>query len=126
MVERLHSTLLEHLRILKLQHHNESAINLMPYAILAYNSSIHSFTKCRPLEVISGHFDPRDRLNMEVTEHLMQQYMQNHRSKMCKVYELINESSLNHRTDIIENRNKSREPEESYNPEQQRYSSKIP
>lgn len=42
MVERLHSTLLEHLRLLKLEHRGESVINLMPYAILAYNSSIHS------------------------------------------------------------------------------------
>lgn len=119
MIERLHSTLLEHIRLLKLQHRGESAINLMPYAILAYNSSIHSFTKCRPLEVISGHFDPRDPLNIDITEHLMQLYIQNHRSKMQKVYELIHDKSIHRRTDIIENLNKNREPEESYNPEQQ-------
>lgn len=119
MVERLHSTLLEHLRILKLQNRGESVINLMPYAILAYNSSIHSFTKCRPLELISGHFDPRDPVDMDTTEHLMQQYIQNHKIRMNKVYELISENSLNQRTNIIDNLNKSREPEQNYNPEQQ-------
>lgn len=45
-IERFHSTLLEHLRLLKLQQKNEPVINLMPYVILAYNSSVHSFTKC--------------------------------------------------------------------------------
>lgn len=119
MVERLHSTLLEHLRILKLTNRNDSAINLMPYAVLAYNSSIHSFTKCRPLEIISGHFDPRDPLNIDVTAHLVQQYIQNHRSKMNIVYELISENSLTRRTDIIENLNRTREPEQSFTPEQQ-------
>lgn len=119
MVERLHSTLLEHLRIFKLKDRSESVINLMPYAVLAYNSTIHSFTKCRPLEVINGHFDPRDPLNIDINEHLMQQYMLNHRSRMKTVYEFISEDSLNRRTNIIENLNKTRELEKSFDPEQQ-------
>lgn len=118
IVERFHSTLLEHLRLLKLQHRGESVVNLMSYAILAYNSSIHSFTKCRPLEVITGHFDPRDPIDIELTEHLLQQYIIDHRAKMSKAYEMIRDSSSQLRTEIMENRNKSREPEETYNPEQ--------
>lgn len=34
-IERFHSTLLEHLRILKLRHKDEPIVNLMPYAIIA-------------------------------------------------------------------------------------------
>lgn len=93
----------------------------MPYAILAYNSSIHSFTKCRPFDVITGHFDPRDLLDLNLTEHLLQQYTQEHRNKMVKVYEIINETSLNRRTELTENANKNREPEVSYSPEQPVY-----
>lgn len=61
MIERFHSTLLENLRLLKLQHRNEPAHNLVPYALIEYNSSIHSLTKCRPFDLISGHFTPEIR-----------------------------------------------------------------
>lgn len=118
IVERFHSTLLEHLRILKLTHKGDNIINLIPYAILAYNSAIHSFTKCRPLDIITGHFDPRDPFDINLSSHVMQQYTQNHRDKMKLVYDMLNESSLADRTNIIENRNKTREPEVEYQPQQ--------
>lgn len=119
IVERFHSTILEHLRILKLEKRNEPIIILMPYAILAYNSSIHSFTKCRPLDLITGHFDPRDPIDIDLSEHLLQQYSQDHRNRMNQVYDMINETSLHDRTQLTENRNKDREPEENYSPDQQ-------
>lgn len=118
-IERFHSTLLEHIRILKLQHKDEPIVNLMPYAIIAYNSSIHSFTKCRPFDLLTGHFDPRDPIDIDVTEHILQQYAQNHKQQMKQVYEIINESSLANRTALIEGRNKTREPEVEYAPQQQ-------
>lgn len=119
IVERFHSTILEHLRILKLEKKNEPAINLMPYAVLAYNSSIHSFTKCRPIDLITGHFDPRDPIDIDLTEHLLQQYLLDHKKRMTQVYDVINETSLHNRTVLTENRNKDREPERDYTPDQQ-------
>lgn len=118
-IERFHSTLLEHIRILKLQNKDEPVVNLMPYAIIAYNSSIHSFTKCRPFDLLTGHFDPRDPIDIDLTEHILQQYAQNHRQQMKQVYEIINGSSLANRTALIDNRNKTREPEVEYAPQQQ-------
>lgn len=119
IIERFHSTLLEHLRILRLRQKDEPIINLMPYAILAYNSSVHSFTKCRPHDIIRGHFDPRDPSDINMSEHLMQQYILTHKDRMKAVYENINESSLENRTNIINNRNRNREPEIEYQPDQQ-------
>lgn len=119
IVERFHSTILEHLRLLRIDRHNEPVINLMPYAVLAYNSSIHSFTKCRPLDLLTGHFDPRDPLDVDLTEHLLQQYSLDHKKRMTQVYDLINETSLHDRTQLTENRNKDREPEQEYTPDQQ-------
>lgn len=119
IVERFHSTILEHLRILKIEQKNEPTVNLMNYALLAYNSSIHSFTRCRPIDVITGHFDPRDPLDLDLTAHLLQQYTVEHINKMSKAYNLIHESSLAHRKDLINNQNKSRESENQYPPEQQ-------
>lgn len=119
IVERFHSTILEHLRILKLGQKSESVINLMPYALLAYNSSIHSFTKCKPLELITGHFDPRDPFDIDISAHLLQQYMTNHRDKMTKAYNTIQDLCKTTRKDLTDNRNKDREPEVDYSPEQQ-------
>lgn len=80
-LERFHYTLLEHLRLLKLQQKSEPVINLMSYGILAYNSSVHSFTKCRPCDSINGHFYPRDLIDVDVIKHLLQQYSQIHSLK---------------------------------------------
>lgn len=119
IVERFHSTILEHLRILKLENPNDNVKTLMPYAILGYNSSIHSLTQCRPLELITGHFDPRDPIDIDLTQHLTQQYLQDHKSRMKLVFELINKSSLNQRTQLMENRNRNREPEQEFSTGQQ-------
>lgn len=119
IIERFHSTLLEHLRLLKLKRKNEPVTNLMPYALIAYNSSIHSFTKCRPYDIIRGHFDPRDPLNIDLNEHLMQHYILAHRDQMKIIYEKINETSLTDRINIINRRNRNREAEIDYQPQQQ-------
>jgi hypothetical protein len=119
IIERFHSTLLEHLRILRLTRKDEPVFNLMPYAIIAYNSSIHGFTKCRPYDILTGHFDPRDPVDINLNEQLLQQYILNHREQMQLVYDIINKSASADRAAIIENRNKSREPEEEYQPQQQ-------
>lgn len=118
-IERFHSTILEHLRILKLQQKDEPIVNLMPYAIIAYNSTIHSFTRCRPFDLLTGHFDPKDFFDIDITQQLLQQYTQNHREQMQKVYDIVNETSLANRTTLIESRNKTREPEAEYSPQQQ-------
>jgi transposase InsO family protein len=118
MIERLHSTLLEHLRILKLERQGQPIVNLMPYAILAYNSTIHSFTRCRPINIITGHLDTRDPLDVNLSENSLQYYVQEHRKSMLKVYEILNESSLHTRTELIENANKDREQETEYTPNQ--------
>lgn len=101
MIERFHSTLLEHLRVLKIQHRNEAAQTLVPYALIAYNSSTHSLTKCRPFELINGHFDPRDPTDFNLTEILHQQYLQDHKTKMQIVYKIVHESSLSDREAIM-------------------------
>lgn len=119
IVERFHSTILEHLRILKIGQKSESVINLMAYAVLAYNSSIHSFTKCKPIEVVTGHYDPRDPFDIDLSAHLLQQYMTNHKDKMTKAYKTIHDMCSTTRKNLTDTRNSEREPEAEYSPEQQ-------
>ncbi|CAK1554956.1 unnamed protein product [Leptosia nina] len=120
-MKKTHNTLLEHIRILKLVHKNEPTSNLIPYAILAYNSSIHSLTKCRPFDIITGHYDPRDPTDLNLSERLMQQYMQNHKSNMQTIYSIIHDSSFAEREAITLRHNSHREPETDYAPDQTVY-----
>lgn len=119
IVERFHSTILEHLRILKIQQRNESVINLMSYALLAYNNTIHSFTRCKPIEIITGHFDPRDPFTADLSSQLLQQYVIDHKNRMSVTYNLIQDASASHRTNLTDSRNKNREAPIEYSPDQQ-------
>lgn len=110
IIERFHSTLLEHLRLLKIQHKNEPTRSLIPYALIAYNSSIHSLTKCRPFDVLTGHFDPRNPIDLNMTDRYLQTYIQEHRSRMETVYKIIHDSALSNRIGIMTRRNADREP----------------
>jgi hypothetical protein len=91
----------------------------MSYALLAYNHSIHSFTKCKPVEVVIGHYDPRDPFDIDLSSHLLQQYIINHKDRMTMAYKHIHELYSDARKNLIDNRNKNRDPEIEYSPEQQ-------
>lgn len=121
IIERFHGTILEHLRILKLNKPNEHSKHLVPYALLAYNSSIHSFTKCRPFDLITGHFDPRDPIDTNVTELLIQNYMNDHRDKMKTVYDLVHNSCVAQRESIMDRVNRNRDPIIDYSSDQEIY-----
>jgi hypothetical protein len=121
IIEKFHSTILEHLRILKLENRDSHSRNLMPYALLAYNSSIHSLTKCRPFDIITGHFDPRDPIDIDTTELLIQNYISEHRKKMQTVYDIVHNSSLTQRESIMQRINQNRDPNMEYSPEQEIY-----
>lgn len=121
MIERLHSTILEHLRLLKLQFKNESTSTLMKYALIAYNSSVHSLTKSRPFDLISGHFDPRDPTDLNLNERLMQQYIQDHRQKMELIYKIIHDISQTERNTLMSQQNAHREPQIDYEEGQEVY-----
>lgn len=86
----------------------------MPYAIIGYNNSIYSFTKCRSHDLLTGHFKPTSPLDFSPNELLLQQYIQSHRKLLETVYNKMNESSLENRTQLIEHRNRSRDRDLEY------------
>lgn len=96
-VERFHSTIIEHLRILKQKDKNKSVSELMPYAIIAYNSTIHSTTKYSPHEIILGHTSSRDPLDL-ISTTFYSDYITSHKEKVDAVYE-----------NVVDNTNKEKE-----------------
>ena len=86
IIERFHSTLIEHLRILN-QNKTFKELRLkerVNYALIAYNNSIHSVTKETPLNILLGHLKLN---NFQLTEEtIVDSYIQNHKEIMEEIY----------------------------------------
>lgn len=117
MIERFHSTLIEHLRTLREKYKNSFDIQEhMPYAILAYNSSIHSTTKQKPIEILNGHLDTQDPFDVDVNRMLLNNYTEQHREKTKLLYEQLNQKAIQRKEKIIQSRNQIRDPPTNYEP----------
>lgn len=114
MIERVHSTLIEHMRILKNKFPNENTITRMKYSIIGYNNSIHSVTKRKPIEIITGHIENDDPLNLNLNERLYSDYVQTHKELTQEMYRHLNEKLQTHKVKVIENRNLTREEAAEY------------
>lgn len=91
IVERFHSTLIEHLRLLKESYPNDQE-NLMDYALIAYNNSIHSATGFTPFELTHGHTNSRDPNEIFTDKMFYSDYAQNHRDKLKHIYKKVQEN----------------------------------
>lgn len=88
IVERFHSTIIEHLRLLKDSFPNEKE-NIMDYAIIAYNNSIHSATNYTPFELTHGHTNAKDPNEIFILKEFYSDYAENHKNKLKHVYEKV-------------------------------------
>lgn len=98
-VERFHSTLIEHLRLLRNEHGDDP--NLMKYAIIAYNNSIHSTTNFTPYELVLGHTNSRDPSEL-INKSFYSDYVSNHHEKLKALYKDVTQKSKEIKTKIIE------------------------
>lgn len=104
-VERLHSSLIESLRILRIEQKNNPIASLMIYALIGYNNTIHSSTKFTPMQIVKGilnHATPT-----EITEpQIVSDYLNKHVENTNVIYRLVSENNSKSRdvTKINENR----------------------
>lgn len=106
-VERLHSTLIEHIRILRETDDKTDIISLMPYAIIAYNSTIHSNTNYTPFELVSGHTNSRDPMLL-IPSHVFGEYINTHQNNTKALYDKIQQESKERKQKIIDKINESK------------------
>lgn len=104
IVERFHSTIIEHLRILKETYPDEK-LDLIDYAIIGYNISIHSATKFTPFELTFGHTNSRNPNEIFVPKSFYTDYVENHNEKLKHVYSEVNEKLQNQKKKIVSKRN---------------------
>lgn len=119
IVERMHSTLAEHVRLLNNQGFSKSPItHRVTYAILAYNHTIHSVTKMKPIDVINGHISNNDPFNQNLEQLLLSNYVSEHKEKSKLLYSKINEKLLENKTKLIGKLNEKRDTPDLFQPDQ--------
>jgi len=103
-VERFHSTLIEHLRILSDRFKDEDVNTLMSYALIAYNSSIHSSTHFAPYKLTFGHTSSRDPCEL-INTGFYTDYVYTHHNKVKHLYDEIKDKLESQKQRVIEKRN---------------------
>lgn len=111
IAERFHSTIIEHIRLLNLQNEYkkdpiEQKVN---YALLAYNNTVHSVTKLKPFEIITGNICNNSALDIDIEQQLVNDYVSKHKEKIKLVYSEINKNIQKSKEKVIEKANKNRE-----------------
>lgn len=89
-IERFHSTLTEHLKLLESQH-DEPLERVVKYAVIAYNSLIHSSTGHTPYSLTFGHTNSRDPNDILTNQQIYENYITNHLDKIKLVYNTVRE-----------------------------------
>lgn len=110
-VERFHSTLIEHIRLLNLrtEFQKETIETKVKYALLAYNNSIHSVTGLTPLEIVQGHIADNSPLKINLEQRLVNDYITKHRDRMVYLYRNLQENLEKNKETTMASRNKTRE-----------------
>lgn len=111
IVERFHSTLIEHVRLFNNREDfkNEHITTKVSYALIAYNNTKHSSTNLTPFEIVNGHLDNDNPMQLNIEQQLTSHYNQNHREKTKLLYQQINEHLKERKEKIINSRNEKRE-----------------
>ena len=106
-IERLHSTLLEKLRVLKLKEPNETPQNQMISAVLIYNQSIHTSTGFSPFSILYGPYERDIEIDLDIT--IYEQYNCKRKNEILPFIDEIYKKNLNKEQTILDKRNASKE-----------------
>ena len=116
IIERFHSTIIEHIRILRESKKSLNIKEQMPYALIGYNNSIHSTTNQKPMEILNGHLDSQDPLDIDISRTLINNYTQQHREKTKAIDKELNERIRGRKQQHIEKINSKRQAPITYKP----------
>ena len=108
IIERFHSTLIEHLRILTLTKQKSTPQEKLLYAIIGYNNSIHSNTKYKPIDLLLGHLDAKTTTDINKDSQSFNNIILEHKNSINKIYENLHTNMHNKKSNLIEKINKKR------------------
>lgn len=105
-VERLHSTLLEKLRILRLKNSQDLPSNLMISAVCIYNQSIHSATGFAPFHLLYGPYEKL--IEFDIDMPIYEQYNEKRKQEILPFYDQIYHKNKDRAEKVLEKKNKDR------------------
>lgn len=106
-VERFHSTISETLKVLQEQKPRETIANIMNYALLSYNNSIHSATNYTPFQIVRGKLDYKNPFELNDSDKV-NQYIQDHSENIQILNALIHSKLLKKQQTNLEKVNQKR------------------
>lgn len=117
LVERFHSTLLEHCRIFRLlpKFKNDPIQLVVQYGLAAYNNSIVNSTKLTPHEIITGHLETEKFLTTRNSP-TTQAYVEKHKSYCKKLYDLIHNRLEQNKESYLSKANQKRQKAPNQDP----------
>lgn len=104
-VERLHSTLIEKLRVLQQKDPNESIDNLMISTICIYNQNIHSTTGFSPFNLLYGPYYHEFEINQDLS--IFEQYNEKRKQELTAFHKKVFEKTYETQKRNTEKQNKS-------------------
>lgn len=108
-VERFHSTIAELIRLQRLTNKDDTIQTLMKYSLIAYNNTIHSATGYTPRELLFGHTDSRNPLEIYYPQEFYQDYVLKHRTNATAVQECVAANMSSNKEQVIAKRNQAAE-----------------
>ncbi|CAF4830615.1 unnamed protein product [Pieris macdunnoughi] len=102
IVERFHSTIIEIYRIAKYERKITDATDVMTYAIMSYNHSIHSTTGLTPFEVVFGHTESNHIFSVDFNKMYTQQLVKEHARKTKFLYQYLTDKIIHQKQHLIE------------------------
>lgn len=102
IVERFHSTIIEIYRLARYEQKCTDAAQVMTYAIMAYNNTIHSTTNLTPFEVVFGHTSTNKVFDCNFERDYTQQLLKDHSKRMKYLYGYICKNTLEQKEKVRE------------------------
>lgn len=102
------------IRVLKIKYPNDTIENLMKYAILGYNQTIHTATNHKPIELLTGHFSKNDIFETNTNQKFITNYLNEHKTRVNDIYEFVHNKVVSDKEKIINQRNESLSEPEPY------------
>nr|CAH7736506.1 unnamed protein product [Callosobruchus chinensis] len=119
-VERFHSTIIGTIRTLREEKPHQNIRDLMNYAILSYNNSIHSATDFTPFQIAKGQLDFRNPFEITTTEQIST-YMTEHSQILNLLSQQLTEKLKRKQRQNLERENRHRNRSLSLDPQQPLY-----